>query len=79
MTCPTCSACANESETITNVATREQFCFNCASQVCPSFLSHYILDHRELRISSSPAALSLNSEVGGGFTGSFLPVFVFKL
>jgi hypothetical protein len=43
MTCPTCSACVNESEIITNVATWEQFCFNCVSQVCASFLSRYVL------------------------------------
>ena len=42
-TCPTCSASVQQSELIVNVVTWEQFCLNCASRVCPSFLRYYVL------------------------------------
>jgi hypothetical protein len=43
MTCPTCSASVKASELITNVSTWAQFCVNCASRACPSFLPYYVL------------------------------------
>ena len=42
-TCPTCAASVQASELIVNVTTWEQFCANCASRVCPSFLRYYVL------------------------------------
>jgi hypothetical protein len=40
-TCPTCNA--RVAVLIVNVQTGQRFCHHCASQVCPSFLPHFVL------------------------------------
>ena len=62
MTCPSCSTQVNESDLITNVRTWEQFCFNCASRACPSFLPYYVLTTDDCTFLH---ACGINPEVAG--------------
>jgi hypothetical protein len=58
-TCPTCSATV--AVLITNVATGDRFCHQCASRVCPSFLPHYVLTEDDVKLLR---AMGVDPEVG---------------